>query len=87
MIRKRGKVEPGNLHQYRTIHTNSNDDYPWSSSDDDSIGFFEFAFRRGRNSKISRLCTSEEMQAIEKRFDDTAFVIYKVSISTITIKQ
>ncbi|ODM86785.1 hypothetical protein Ocin01_19896 [Orchesella cincta] len=49
------------------------------SSDSEGISSLAYTFRGARNSRISRLFHKQEIQFIEKRFQDTALLIFKDS--------
>lgn len=69
----RKRVEP--QRRQKEVYPNL-DYYDWSSADD--LSALTYALRKVKKSDISRLCDDHEIELIEKRFEDTSRVIFKV---------
>ncbi len=69
----RKRVEPQRRQQ--EVYPNL-DYYDWSSADD--LSALAYTLRKIKKSDISRLCDNHEIDFIEKRFEDTSRVIFKV---------
>ncbi|CAL8069926.1 unnamed protein product [Orchesella dallaii] len=72
MFRSSRKVKPQG--QYNDLS---------SSSDSEGISSLAYVLRGSKKSKISRIFDNKEIEFIEKRFNDTARVIFQVGAPSI----
>lgn len=66
----------------RRVKPQHEDTIDFSSDSSETISSLAYTFRKVRKSVISRTCDKDEIQFIERRFEDTSKVIFQVHTTT-----